>query len=58
MIRRFKSSELGESASRRVWYDFKTEYAKSNRSRCRKCGKYIDQGIVRVALMLQEMEGD
>jgi len=57
MIRRFKSSELGESAYRRVWYDFKTEYAKSSRAICRRCNKNIEKGDVRLALMLQDIEG-
>ena len=57
MIRRLRGPDLGETSTRRVGFDFKTEYAKSGRSKCRKCGKFIAQGLVRVALMLQDMEG-
>ncbi|CAF3341951.1 unnamed protein product [Rotaria socialis] len=35
MLKRFKSSELGESASRRVGHNCTTDYAKSSKSKCR-----------------------
>eukprot|EP01113_Clastostelium_recurvatum_P007231 TRINITY_DN1335_c0_g1_i1.p1 TRINITY_DN1335_c0_g1~~TRINITY_DN1335_c0_g1_i1.p1 ORF type:complete len:200 (-),score=50.74 TRINITY_DN1335_c0_g1_i1:457-1026(-) len=57
MIRRYKSSELGESAGRRVGYDFTCEYAKSGRATCRGCSTQIGQGELRLALMLQDEEG-
>ncbi len=56
-MRRFKASELGESASRRVGYDFKVELAKSSKAMCRQCKKNIDQGDLRIALMVQDEEG-
>ena len=53
MIRRFQGKDLGETASRRVGFHFQTDYAKSNRSQCRVCRKYIDKDVLRIALMLQ-----
>ncbi|CAF3615962.1 unnamed protein product [Rotaria socialis] len=57
MLKRFKSSELGESASRRVGHNCTTDYAKSSKSKCRVCKKIIKQNELRLALMLQDDEG-
>ncbi|CAF1469122.1 unnamed protein product [Rotaria magnacalcarata] len=57
MLKRFNSSELGESANRRVSYDCTTDYAKSSKSKCRVCNKIIEQNELRLALMLQDDEG-
>ena len=57
MLKRYKNSELGESASRRVSYHCTTDYAKSSRSTCRVCERNISQGELRLALMLQDDEG-
>ena len=57
MLKRYENNELGESASRRVGYDCTADYAKSSRSNCRVCHRYIDEGQLRLALMLQDDEG-
>lgn len=57
MLKRFDDSELGESASRRVGYHCTADYAKSSRSLCRVCKENIEQGELRLALMLQDEEG-
>ena len=78
MIKRFKSSELGETAGRRVGHDFQAEYAKcgkqpdlivflifqekknsklASKATCRVCKGKIEQGELRLALMLQDDEG-
>ena len=57
MLKRFKASELGESASRRVGYDCTADYAKSSRAKCRVCERNIEQNMLRLALMLQDDEG-
>lgn len=57
MLKRFKSNELGESASRRVGYDCTADYAKSSKAMCRVCGTNIEQNELRLALMLQDIEG-
>ena len=43
--------------SRRVGYDCITDYAKSSRAMCRVCDRNIEQGTLRLALMLQGEEG-
>ncbi|CAF4240722.1 unnamed protein product, partial [Adineta steineri] len=57
MLKRFHDHELGESASRRVSYHCKVDYAKSSRATCHGCEQNIDQGELRLALMLQDDEG-
>eukprot|EP00040_Diaphanoeca_grandis_P000615 m.16010 g.16010 ORF g.16010 m.16010 type:complete len:285 (-) comp10832_c0_seq1:127-981(-) len=57
MLKRYHAHELGESASRRVGYHAKAEYAKSGRSRCVKCQSAIPDKELRLALMLQDDEG-
>ena len=57
MLKRFQSECLGESASRRVAYDCIADYAKSSRAKCRVCERNIEQGTLRLALMLQDEEG-
>lgn len=32
---------------------FKTDYAKSSRSKCKGCKNQIDQGLLRLAVMVQ-----
>jgi len=56
-VKRYRSSELGETASRRVGYDWQADYAKSGRSTCKVCHKKIDLAELRLALMLQDEEG-
>lgn len=57
MLKRFQNNELGESASRRVGYHCTTDYAKSSKAQCRVCDTNIEQGELRLALMLQDIEG-
>lgn len=57
MLKKYKTEELGESGSRRPSYDAKTEYAKSSKSKCKKCNMLIQKGELRIALMLQDEEG-
>ncbi|CAO3629622.1 unnamed protein product [Cunninghamella blakesleeana] len=58
MIKRYLDSELtGDASSRRPYYDWKVDYAKSNRSKCRVCHLLIDKGNLRLALMLQDEKG-
>jgi hypothetical protein len=57
MLKRFKSQELGESASRRVGCDCTADYAKSSKAMCRVCKQNIEQNALRLALMLQDIEG-
>ncbi|CAF1234794.1 unnamed protein product [Adineta ricciae] len=57
MLKRFANHELGESASRRVGYHSKADYAKSSRAMCHGCDEKIEQNQLRIALMLQDEEG-
>jgi hypothetical protein len=57
MLKRFEDNELGESGSRRVGYHCTTDYAKSSKATCRVCETNIEQGELRLALMLQDEEG-
>ena len=57
MLKRFEDHELGESASRRVSYHCTADYAKSSKARCRQCNHNIEQNELRLALMLQDIEG-
>lgn len=34
-------------------YPYRTEYARSSRSRCKKCYKFIDKDELRIAIMVQ-----
>ncbi|UJR20248.1 hypothetical protein I4U23_023379 [Adineta vaga] len=57
MLKRYEDHELGESASRRVSYHCKADYAKSSRAICHGCEQNIEQNELRLALMLQDEEG-
>lgn len=58
MIKRYTDSELiGDVHSRRPYFDWMVDYAKSGRSKCRVCHLLIDKGELRLALMLQDEEG-
>lgn len=58
MLKRFEDDELmGESGSRRAYYDCTTDYAKSSKAICRVCSTNIEQNELRLALMLQDEEG-
>jgi len=58
VLKRYPVAE-GEVASRRVGYDFTTEYAKSGKAMCKynQCRSPISNGELRIALMLQDIEG-
>ena len=57
-MKKFKNSKyLGDSSSRRPFYDCKIEYAKSGISKCRLCRKLIEKNLLRIALMIQDDEG-
>jgi len=58
VLKRYPVAE-GEVAGRRVSYDFTTEYARSSQALCKykQCLTSIPQGELRIALMLQDIEG-
>jgi hypothetical protein len=57
MLKRYENDALGESASRRVSYHCTADYAKSSKAKCRVCNANIEQNELRLALMLQDIEG-
>ncbi|KAI9309513.1 hypothetical protein BJ944DRAFT_258374 [Cunninghamella echinulata] len=58
MIKRYSDSELVcDSSSRRPYYDWRVDYARSNRAKCRVCCQLINKDELRLALMLQDEEG-
>ncbi len=57
MLKRYEDNDWGESAGRRVSYHSTADYAKSSKAMCRVCHKNIEQDELRLALMLQDIEG-
>ncbi|CAO3647521.1 unnamed protein product [Cunninghamella echinulata] len=57
MTNQTDSELIGDSSSRRPYYDWKVDYALSSRSKCRLCRQFINKEELRLALMLQDEEG-